>query len=120
MKLKNRGTTIIELLVAMVIIAITTVASLEFFNFCQRNFVVSSRLKFVAANIARETMEETYWLSGASLSDTPTPPPNIDLPADCGLNTAAYYRDISTENALGGTDPRYNYKLVEVTIKDWT
>ena len=53
----RKGSTLVELVIAMVIIAIAVVVSLEFFVFCQKNFIINSTLKLRTSSLARETME---------------------------------------------------------------
>lgn len=55
----RRGFTLVELIVAMMLISIIIVVGLQFLVYCQR-FIIKSGTKLVAANFARETMEELY------------------------------------------------------------
>ena len=59
--MKNiKGVTLIELISGIVIVAIISVASFEFFRHCQR-FIVDSEIRLGAVNFARETMEFHSW-----------------------------------------------------------
>lgn len=61
--LKNKkGTTFIELVLAMVMIAIAVVTTLDFYKYCQKSFITNSKLKMAAADFASETTEEVYML----------------------------------------------------------
>ena len=99
--INKKGTTLVELIMAMVIIAIVAVSALEFFNFCQKNFIIPVKPKLVASNFAREKMEEQYWQPGALLNDGTS--------ATAPLSGWTMTSTISTNPA--------GYKKIDVTIK---
>ncbi len=57
---KTKGFTLIEVIVGIIIIAVTSLGAFEFFRYC-RYFIVSAELRLSAANFARETMEGHSW-----------------------------------------------------------
>src|SRR3989338_4627746 len=57
----KKGVTLIETMVAILVIAIAAVASLQFYAFCQRSFITNAVSNSMAANFARETMEDYYF-----------------------------------------------------------
>ncbi|MFA5142818.1 MAG: prepilin-type N-terminal cleavage/methylation domain-containing protein [Candidatus Omnitrophota bacterium] len=59
MKDKRAGMSLVEIIVAMVIIAIATIASFQFLVHCDK-FVIMADNKVAAANFAREIMEDYY------------------------------------------------------------
>ena len=102
------GFTLVELIIAMVIIAIVSVCSLEFLRFCQKNFISNAESRFMAANYARETMEGLYWLPSSELVDVTASP--VPLPVGSNLSATRTYT----------VSPRNGYKVITVLIKDWT
>lgn len=117
------GLTLIEVIVSMVLVAITMVVTLQFFIFIQQNFVVKSRMKYDAANVAREQMEHDYWVDYSSLNATGIDTPIITpfTSANCGLSGATYTEKITLRNTItvGSNSYSPGYKLVTVSIKDW-
>lgn len=104
----KKGITLIETMVAIVVIAIAAVASLQFYAFCQRSFITNAVLNSMAANFARETMEDYYF------SDYNDPDLNV------GTNTVT----LPTMGNHGGTrnytvTNKTGYKLIETSV-DWT
>lgn len=57
----KKGVTLIETMAAILVIAIAAVASLQFYAFCQRSFITNAASNSMAANFARETMEDYYF-----------------------------------------------------------
>lgn len=75
---KNKGFTLIEVMIAMVVIITGAIVGFEFFRYCQE-YTTNIKLNTVALNRARQIMEYNYW------NPTPTSKtyPGIDeLPAD--------------------------------------
>lgn len=106
----KKGVTLIETMIAIVIIAIAAVASLEFYALCQRNFITNAASKSIAANFARETMEDLY------LRDDNDP--------DLNVGTTLVNLPASPLSSRGGTrnytvTQKTGYKLIE-TYVDWT
>ena len=81
------------------IIAITSIVTLEFFIFCQKNFISPAKSKLMAANFARGEMERLTWESSSLLLGGTTPIPELKN----GLSTVAVT-----------TKPEY--KLIEVSV----
>ena len=99
---KTKGFTLVEVLIAIIVIAIIAVAAFEFFRYCQR-FILQAELKLMAVNLAREKMEELYWDS-----DPPEPPA---VPEDIMLTTShSFERNYTIGDSTG------NYKIIDVTI----
>lgn len=109
----KRGVTIIETMVAIVVIAIAAVASLEFYALCQRNFITNAALKSIAANFARETMEG-YYLRDYNDPDLNVGTTPVPLPASppSPLGSHGGTRNYTVTQKTG-------YKLIE-TYVDWT
>ena len=57
---KVKGFTLVEVITAMIVIAIIALAAFEFFVYCQR-FIVNADLRLMAVNSARARMENAYW-----------------------------------------------------------
>lgn len=108
--LNKKGVTLVELITAMIIIAIVAIVSLEFFYFCQKYFITPIKPKFTASNLATETMENLYWQVGSSLGDTSEPVPVALTGWDC-LDDWEMTYDISEPTGNKG------YKKIEVIIK---
>jgi len=107
----KKGVTLAELMVAMVMIAITVVASMEFFRFCHKSFIVNSTLKLRAADLGRETMEGLYNDPGGTMGNhTVSMPPGV-YGID-GWN--------SSYNISQGTEPTQgsDYRVITVTAQD--
>jgi len=66
---KSRGFTLVEIIVAMMIIAISAIATLEFYRFCLKRFVGVSRLSLEATDFGRDNMEGLYFINSANLND---------------------------------------------------
>ncbi|MDO8536261.1 MAG: prepilin-type N-terminal cleavage/methylation domain-containing protein [Candidatus Omnitrophota bacterium] len=110
----RKGLTLTELLVAMVIIAIAAVGSLDFFRICQQYFIVNSTLKLRAANLCRGTMEGLYTDPGGDALIIGNNHP-VTLPTDLyGVNGWGGSYDVSqgTDSGQGS-----NYKVITLTIR---
>lgn len=66
---RSGGFALVEVIVAMIIIAIIAVVTLEFYRVCIGRFVGNSRLSIEAVDFGREKMEELYFLSPSDLID---------------------------------------------------
>jgi len=104
-----------EVLVAMVLITIIVIGTLEFCIFCQKNFLINSTLRLMAVNFAREQMEELYFLgpndpaldSGAGTNNT--------LP-EAGEFADTLRTKYSGQRSYTVTQPDSNYKVIQVTV----
>jgi len=107
---KTKGFTLIEILIAMVIIAITSIVTLEFYVFCQKNFIVKPQLRLMAVNFSRDSMEDYYFNSsltaGASTPALPSTNTNIGDPL---LDNYGGTETITITN-------KTNYKIIETLI----
>lgn len=114
--MNRRGTTLIEIALAMTIIAIAAVSSLEFYKYCQKNFIVSSKLKLAAADFAKETAEEIYMLDpdNSTLGNGVTI--QKDLPA---TGDFSYLKNQHQGNRFCTVTQGDSYKVVEVRVT-WT
>jgi len=100
--MKNaKGFTLIETIVAMVLIAVIVVAGFEFFRYSQR-FTIDAELQLKAVNFARRAMEELYW-SPVPGEVTPTALPGEILP------------DGSMTHSVG-PDSTDNYEIITTTV----
>ena len=109
---QKRAFTLIELITAVVIMAIAVVCSLEFYRYCHKNFLINSMLKLEAANFARETMEGIYFLD----------------PTDSQLSAGNYTQALPStgdcsqlKTQYGGTRTyrvaqQTDYKVIQVTV----
>lgn len=111
----KKGVTLIETMVAILVIAVAAVASLQFYAFCQRSFITNAALNSMAANFTRETMEDYYF------SDYNDPALNVgnysvSLPAS-PLGSHGGTRNYKVTNRT--VTANIGYKLIE-TYVDWT
>jgi len=108
-KNKNKGVTLVELIIVTVLIAIMVVTGLQFVVYC-KTLAVKSKLKLAAANYARETAEGLYWLDcyDNALNITASP---VSVPLPSG-ELGDQYGGTRTYNVTGGAD----YKVVTVTV----
>ena len=114
--MKNiKGVTLVELVIGIVIIAIISVASLEFFRHCQR-FIVDSEIRLGAVNFARETMDLRSW--NTNVGD-PTGWLDEPLPLPTGGTFGRIRDDYSgtrqyrIQSDTGGTG---DYKVIKVRV----
>ena len=56
---KDRGMTLLETLIAMILIAIIAVSGSTYFAFCKRS-IINSQSRLMEVNFARDTMERLY------------------------------------------------------------
>ncbi|MDO8536036.1 MAG: type II secretion system protein [Candidatus Omnitrophota bacterium] len=120
---KRKGFTLLELIVAMVIIAIMAVGALEFYVYSLNRFIMKARLDLQATDFARETMEKMYCLTPEQLvsySDTP------DLPDFSASSDPTWKNAFSDEfKDRYGASRAYtvtskpNYKIITTTVT-WT
>lgn len=104
---KMKGFTLVEVIIAMMIIATISFGGFGFFQYCKR-FVVDSELRLTAINLARETMEKLYW--NDTLEET------ADR-VDDELPPEAFQDDYSGGRShLITTDAEGKYKIIEVTV----
>ena len=104
---KAKGFTIIETIIALIIIVIIAVGAFEFLQYCQR-FLIDSDLRLMAVNLARETMEEQYWnLDLADITDSDPLPDGVLKDKHGG-----------ERNYSIADDPTGTYKTIKITI-DW-
>lgn len=111
---RKTGLTLIEVIVAIVIIAIGAVAALQFYVFCQKSFLTSAITRPMAANFGRETMEDLYL---RDYSDTNLAPNNYSVTMPV---TPTYGRNwTQTYTVTNSTSPEPDYKIITVPT-DWT
>jgi prepilin-type N-terminal cleavage/methylation domain-containing protein len=116
---RTRGFTFIELIAGILIIAITSIASLEFFKYCYKNFILLDKLSLEAVNYARSSMETIYMkaYTSSELADTSglwveeTPAPGGGL-AKAG---ARKYHSVSVKTTPAGAE----YKVISTKVT-WT
>jgi len=115
----RKGVTLVELMITIVVIAIAVVGSLEFFKFCQKNFIINSTLKLMASDFARETMEDLYYRDPDDL-DLITPK-DVSLPSTGDFATLADKGGSRSYTVTQGTDAIHGtkYKVITITV-DWT
>ncbi|MDP3791712.1 MAG: prepilin-type N-terminal cleavage/methylation domain-containing protein [Candidatus Omnitrophota bacterium] len=108
---KNRGFTLVELIVAMVIIAITAVGAFEFYVFSMKNFIMKARLTLMATDFATDKMEKLYYLALGDL------PPEGDTTNDQFRNDT-YLTELKNRggNCLINVTSTTNYKIVTTKI----
>jgi prepilin-type N-terminal cleavage/methylation domain-containing protein len=116
----SRGFTFVELIVAMVLIVIVSIASLEFFKYCYKNFLVPDELKLEAVNYAAGSMEKLYMEDPASSSLAVTAGwVDVDGGAitegKLGNRSGHKYKSITTMNSGSANE----YKLIKTKVT-WT
>ena len=109
---KIKGLTLVELIIGIVIVAIISVASFEFYRHCQR-FVMDAEVRLGVSNFARETMEQRMWdadiaTTGGLWIDDTALPTGTDFASDIGSNHGGT-RQYST-------DETSNYKVIKVKV----
>ncbi|GEM_PF-2062932 len=98
--MKNiKGFSVIEAIIAIMLIAVVAVASFEFFKYCMI-FTVDTELKLMAVNSAREAMEKVYM----------DPDPESALSEEVTLAPGHVWDRKVT------VTPETDYKVVTVTI----
>lgn len=114
---KNKiGSSLIEVILAMVIIAVAVVVTLDFYKHCQKNFILSSKLRMAAADFARETVEEMYWLDPSNPNlNTTTEAVSKALPST-GDFAELYDRYAGARTYTIAQETDANYKVVEVKV----
>ncbi|MDP2929211.1 MAG: prepilin-type N-terminal cleavage/methylation domain-containing protein [Candidatus Omnitrophota bacterium] len=117
---KSRGFALVEIIVAMLIFAITAIGTLDFYGWCVKRFIGNSRLSLEAVDFGRESMEGLYFRNSASLSDVavtvPEPLPDSipdEFPNELKDNYAG------TREYTVTPKPASNYKVVETKV-EWT
>ncbi|OGX01435.1 MAG: hypothetical protein A3I73_02095 [Omnitrophica bacterium RIFCSPLOWO2_02_FULL_45_16] len=108
----KKGITLIETMVAIVVIAIVAVVSLQFYVFCQRSFITNAVSNSMAANFARETMED-YYFSDYNDAALAVGTYTATLPASPLANQHGGTRSYTVTNATN------DYKLIETKVT-WT
>ncbi|MFA5142822.1 MAG: type II secretion system protein [Candidatus Omnitrophota bacterium] len=113
MRNRRAGVTLIELVIAVMIIAVAAIASFQFLVYCDK-FVSRATDRIVAANLARETMEMFY---GRDYDSLGTGSGSVSLPAGNILssrhtNVKREYRiNEHTDSGTGNV-----YKVILVTV----
>ena len=101
---KSRGFSLIEVIVAMMIIAIMALSAFQFYVFCMNRLIMNARLNLIATDFGRVPMEERYFLSPGSLTNSFN---TFDLEAGQSCNRSC--------NITSNT----NYLIVETAVT-WT
>lgn len=60
MKVRN-GFTIIEAILAMLVVGVVSIISLQYLSVYQKNCIVKSNTSLIATALGRDTMERFYW-----------------------------------------------------------
>lgn len=107
--MKNKkGLSLVEIIIAMVVIATISVATFEYFWHCRR-FILNTDLRLMAVGFARETIEELYW--DDDLTETPGP---VDDPLPAGvLGNPPHngYRNYTVDN-----NSTNDYQIITITV----
>lgn len=113
-----KGFTLVEAIVTIIIIAITSVVVLEFFVKFS-TIIKQSELKFVAANFARETIEELYLKSYSDTALNPITDADDGLPVMGGINgsPAGLLRDVYGGTRAYSIVQGTNYKVITATVR---
>ncbi|MDD5135862.1 MAG: prepilin-type N-terminal cleavage/methylation domain-containing protein [Candidatus Omnitrophica bacterium] len=112
MKNKKAGMTLIEIIVAVIIIAIAGITSFQFLVYCDK-LVMQANSKIVAANFAREIAETLYQKDYDALvsgSGYPAGIPALGVRLYKGVGSY----DIGTEQVDALTNTQY--KVITVTV----
>jgi len=115
--MRNRKAfTLVELAASIIIIAVISLVALEYAIHCER-LIIKPKLRLIAVNFARETMEELYGLDYDSLAAT-TAPVSRDLPdsGELGLLRNRYggTRTYEIAEFTSGTN---SYKVITVKVE---
>ena len=125
MKNKNAGMTLIEIIIAVLLITITIIGSLQFLVYCNK-FAFDADTKEMASNFARETMEGLYQKDYDDLiPNTPGIPypativngQNFDTSRLCTQHSGTRTYSVSPEQQDSVTGAYYKIITVDVT---WT
>ena len=110
----KRSFSLVELVIAMAVMAVAVICSLAFYKFCDKCFIVNPTVRLQAINFARETMERLYFLNyddpllNACANDAlPSPPDDFSELKTIYGGTRAY-------TITQQTNP--DYKVVNVTV----
>jgi len=99
---RKKGFTLVEVVIAMIMIAIIAVTGFEFLRHVQY-FIIVAGEELVALNLAREKTEELYWDSDLKEMSPVTDDVSDYLPGG--------RRTYSVGNSAGG-----DYKIISVSV----
>ena len=114
---RSGGFTLVEVIVGMAVIAISAVASLEFFKYCYGSFIVPDKLRLEAVNYARSSLEARYMEEYDSPALNNTTGFVVDSTPDWKLDghSAQKSHSVTTKNPGTGQE----YKVVSTKV-EWT
>ena len=108
----RKGFSLIEAVVALILIGIIAVSGFEFLRHCQKFLTHFARTNLEAAELARETMEAIYW--GPGLEVTPDGI-HVDIPDGAMPHTDDPVRGYFVEVP----ESESNYYLQVWTVVEW-
>jgi prepilin-type N-terminal cleavage/methylation domain-containing protein len=114
---RSRGFSLVEIIVAMMIIGITAVVALEFYRLCLKRFVGAARLNLEASDYSRDKMESIYFVSPTNLGDT-TFTLTETLPAAVPGAPAELKDSHAGKQSYTVTPTTRGYKVVSTSV-DW-
>ena len=107
----KRSFSLVELVIAMAVMAVAVICSLAFYKFCDKCFIVDTTVRLQAVNFARETMEGLYYLD---YNDS-----NLSAGANDDLPSTGDFSGLKTiyggARSYAVTD-KADYKVVQVTV----
>ena len=106
---KQRGFTLTECIITILLIAILATTAFDFFLYCQR-FITNTVLELMASNFSRGTMETICW--DPAIGNTTNPVADA-LPAGIFRDDHGGTRDYEIT-----TDATGNYRVITV-ITEW-
>jgi len=113
---RKKGFSLLEAMIAMVLIAVVVLANFEFFRYSYR-MINYAKLRLTAVNLARESMEELYWQ--ADPPDTTDEEDPILLSGE--INPGDLYCELRDSHggtrkySVDGSNGRY--KITTVTVE---
>ena len=102
---KDRGMTLIETLIAIVLIAIVAISGSAYFAFCKRS-IINSQSRLMEVNFARDTMERLYM--------QPSLAPGNNCPDS--LNAGDFKDSYGGTRSYNVSAPSGGYQVITVTV----
>jgi prepilin-type N-terminal cleavage/methylation domain len=112
---KNKGFSIVEVIVAMIIMSITVISSFEFYRFCMKNFIMDARYHMMGSDFARGAMEQKYFLNTKDFDALGS----TGLPVSVALPIGSELKDTRSGTMSYTITQETGYKTIETKVI-WT